>query len=57
VWWWRPGGGEGDSQVVYDSINDLIVGDKGEYLDPGATCRTDEAKIRVMAASLKMGTG
>ena len=42
MWWWRPGGGEGDSQVVYDSINDLIVGDKGEYLHLGATCRTDE---------------
>ena len=36
VWWWRPGGGEGDLQVVYDSINDLIVGDKGEYLHLGA---------------------
>ena len=42
VRWWRPGGGEGDLQVVDDSINDLIVGDKGEYLHLAATCRTDE---------------
>ena len=42
VWWWRPGGGEGDSQVVDDSINDLVVGDKGDYLHLAATPWTDK---------------
>ena len=40
--WWRPGGGEGDPQVVDDLVDDRVVGDEGNDLHLGAAGRTDE---------------
>ena len=42
VWWWRPLGSEGNCQVMDDLVNDLIVGDEGDWLHLGAACRTDK---------------